>query len=142
MSESLSTGADAPHEISWYDRFRLRPLTRVEMNGSAAVFGLVACLMLFSLALASDIYLGLGVLYAFPIGLSAWFFGRWVGAAMGAFAVIAFVTVALATRQGLGQVAVVVPALVVVTLVSIMASEWVRRSERLVRLLNQRALRH
>jgi signal transduction histidine kinase len=70
-------------------------LSRLETKESAAVFGLIACLILFSLALASEIAYGLSVLYAFPIGLSAWFFGRWVGA-----------------------------------------------SERLVRLLNQRELRH
>src|ERR1700694_2488023 len=45
-------------------------------------------------------------------------------------------------RQGLGRVAVVILALVLVTLTSILVSEWIRRSERLVRLLNQRELRH
>jgi signal transduction histidine kinase len=142
MSDSIQTGLDEPRGRRWDDRLTFLSLGRLEMNESVAVFGLVSCLVLFSLALTSDIAYGLSVLYAFPIGLSAWLFGRWVGAAMGGFAVVSFATVAVVQRQSLGQAAVVVLALVLVTLVSIVATEWARRSERLVRLLNQRELRH
>ena len=142
MSDLEQSGPNEPRGRRWDDRFTFLSLGRLDMNESAAVFGLVSCLILFSLALASDIAYGLSVLYAFPIGLSAWLFGRWVGAAMAGFAVVSFATVAVVQRQSLGQVAVVVLALVLVTLVSIVATEWARRSERLVRLLNQRELRH
>jgi|GEM_PF-1528389 len=142
MSEPKQTGPDAPRGRRWDDRFTFLSLGRVGMNESVAVFGLISCLLLFSLALASDMAYGVPFFYVFPIGLAAWLFGRWVGSAMGAFAVFSVATVAVVMRQGLGRVAVVILALVLVTLTSILVSEWIRRSERLVRLLNQRELRH
>jgi signal transduction histidine kinase len=142
MSAPEQTGLDAPRGRRWDDRFTSLSLGRLEMNESAVVLGLVSCLVLFSLALASDIAYGLGFLYAFSIGLSAWFFGRWVGAATGAFAVVSSVTVAAVMRHSPGKVVIVVLALLLATLILIVATEWIRRSVRLVRLLNQRELRH
>ena len=137
-----ATGTDVPGGRRWDDRVTYLALGRLEMAEPAAVFGLVACLVLFSLALAAQVIYGVAVIYAFPIALSAWFFGRWVGSAMGAFAVVAYVVVTISTNQRLDSAAVVLPALVLVTAVSVAGSEWARRSEHLVRLLNQRELRH
>jgi signal transduction histidine kinase len=142
ISEQGSVGMDVPGGRRRDDRVTFLALGRMEMAEPAAVFGLVACLMLFSLALAAQVMYEVAVIYAFPIALSAWFFGRWVGTAMGAFALVAYLVVAVATNQRLDSAAVVLPALALVTAVSVAGSEWARRSEHLVRLLNQRELRH
>ena len=128
MNERAPTKAVVPQGRRWDDRVTTLALGRLEMEDSAAVFGLVACLVLFSLALGADIVYDVVVIYAFPIALAAWFFGRWVGGAMGAFALVAHVAVALATNQRLDALAVVVPAIVFVTLLSIAGTEWARRS--------------
>jgi signal transduction histidine kinase len=142
MSEASRPSADVPGGRRWDDRVTYLALGRLEMAEPAAVFGLVACLVLFSLALAAQVIYGVAVIYAFPIALSAWFFGRWVGGAMGAFALVAYIMVAVATNQRLDSAVVVLAALALVTAVSVAGSEWARRSEHLVRLLNQRELRH
>jgi signal transduction histidine kinase len=141
-SDSTATGADVPVGRRWDDRVTFLALGRLEMAEPAAVFGLIACLVLFSLALAAQVTYGVAVIYAFPIALSAWFFGRWVGGAMGAFALVGYMVVAVSTKQRLDSAAVVLPAIALVTAVSIAGAEWARRSEHLVRLLNQRELRH
>src|ERR1700737_5151812 len=106
MSEPKHTGPDAPRGRRWDDRFTFLSLGRVGMNESVAVFGLISCLLLFSLALASDMAYGVPFFYVFPIGLAAWLFGRWVGAAMGASAVFSAPTGAVGMRRGLGRGAV------------------------------------
>jgi two-component system phosphate regulon sensor histidine kinase PhoR len=141
-ADAVLSGIDLPGGRRWDDRVTFLALGRLEMAEPAAVFGLIACLALFSLALAAQVIYGVAVIYAFPIALSAWFFGRWVGGAMGAFAVVGYIVVAISTNQRLDAAAVVMPALVLVTAVSVAGSEWARRSESLVRLLNQRELRH
>src|ERR1700730_9444214 len=134
ISDSSAAGTDVPGGRRRDDRVTLLALGGMEMAEPAAVFGLVACLVLFSLALAAQVIYGVAVIYAFPIALSAWFFGRWVGGAMGAFALVAYVVVTVATNQRLDPAAVVLPALALVTAVSVAGSEWARRSEHLVRL--------
>jgi signal transduction histidine kinase len=141
LSEPVN-GTDVPGGRRWDDRVTFLALGRLEMAEPAAVFGLVACLVVFSLALAAQVVYAVAVIYAFPIALAAWFFGRWVGAATGIFALVAYLMVAISTKQRLDSAAVVLPAIALVTVVSVAGSEWARRSERLVRLLNQRELRH
>jgi signal transduction histidine kinase len=142
MSEQTARRAISPRGRRWDDRLTLASLGFLEIKESAAVFGMLICLMLLSLALLANISFGVSIIYAFPIALSVWLFGRWVGVATGAFAIFAVVIVGLVEHQRGDTLAVVVPALALITLVSIAGSEWARRSEDLVMLLNQRQLRH
>src|ERR1700704_2987223 len=114
VSEPGAADADVPGGRRWDDRGTFLTLGRLEMAEPAAVFGLVACLVLFSLALAAQVVYGVAVMYAFPIALSAWFFGRWVGGAMGAFALVAYIVVTVATNQRLDSAVVVLAALALV----------------------------
>lgn len=60
--------------------FHLPSLRLVAGDESAAVlFGVVACLILLSVALLVNVAYGLIILYAFPIAMSAWLLGRWIG---------------------------------------------------------------
>ena len=123
--------------------FRLAALRLVAPDESAAViFGATACLVLLSVALLVNVAYGVIILYAFPIAMASWLFGRWIGIGVALFAVLGTVSVALVGHKQVEALPVSVPALVLVTVVSIAASEWVRRSERLVVLLNQRERRH
>ncbi|MFN2466291.1 MAG: ATP-binding protein [Candidatus Dormibacteria bacterium] len=123
--------------------FRLSSLRLVAADESAGViFGVTACLVLLSVALAVNVAYGVIILYAFPIAMSAWLFGRWIGIGVAGFAVLGMVSVAVVGRRAEEALPVAIPALVLVTVVSIAASEWARRSESLVDLLNQRERRH
>ncbi|MDQ6748138.1 MAG: hypothetical protein M3010_08565, partial [Candidatus Dormibacteraeota bacterium] len=60
--------------------FHLSSLRLVAADESAAViFGVTACLVLLSIALLVNVAYGVIILYAFPIAMSAWLFGRWIG---------------------------------------------------------------
>ncbi|HXA43494.1 MAG TPA: HAMP domain-containing sensor histidine kinase [Candidatus Solibacter sp.] len=142
MSEQTAQGRIYSRGRRWDDRLTRASLGWLEVNESAAVFGMLACLALLSLGLISNITYGVSIVYAFPIALSTWLFGRWVGVATGAFAICAAITVAIVQHGRSDTLAVVVPALALITVVCIAGSEWARRSEHLVRLLNQRQLRH
>ncbi|MFN2462651.1 MAG: ATP-binding protein [Candidatus Dormibacteria bacterium] len=123
--------------------FRLDSLRLVAADESAAVvFGVTACLILLSVAFLVNVAYGVIILYAFPIAMTSWLFGRWMGAGVAAFAVLGTVLVAVVGQRAVEALPVSLPALVLVTVVSIAASEWARRSESLVDLLNQRERRH
>ncbi len=132
----------SPRGRRWDDRLTLASLGFLKINESAAVFGMLACLVLLSLALLANISFGVSIMYAFPIAVSVWLFGRWVGVATGTFAICAVIIVGVVQHQRGDTLAVVVLAVALITLVSIAGSEWARRSEDLVMLLNQRQLRH
>jgi signal transduction histidine kinase len=123
--------------------FRL-PAVRsvVTQEAAAVVFGMTACLILLSVALLANIVFGLIILYAFPIAMAAWLFGRWIGIGVAGFAVLGAVTSALVGRRAAEALPVSIPALVLVTVVAVAAADWFRRSENLVELLNQRERRH
>ena len=121
-------------------RIRAYPLISGE-DGPDVVFGMVACLVLLSLALVVDMGFGVILLYAFPIALGAWLFGRWVGILMTAFAVLSSVLVGISQHDPLAKTAVAVPALAVIAVICIAATEWARNSERLLRAVDQRDLR-
>jgi signal transduction histidine kinase len=142
MSEHTARRAISPRGRRWDDRLTLASLGFLEINESAAVFGMLVCLLLLSLALMANINFGVSLIYAFPIAISVWLFGRWVGVATGTFAICAVIIVGVVENQRGDTVAVVVPALALITLVCIAGSEWARRSEDLVMLLNQRQVRH
>jgi signal transduction histidine kinase len=142
MTEQTARRAISPRGRRWDDRLTLASLGFLEINESAAVFGMLVVLVLLSLALLANISFGVSLIYAFPIAISVWLFGRWVGVATGAFAICAVIIVGVVEHQRGDTLAVVVPALALITLVSIAGSEWARRSEDLVMLLNQRQLRH
>ena len=123
--------------------FHLDRLRVVAADESAAViFGVTACLILLSVAFFVNVAYGVIILYAFPIALGSWMFGRWIGIGTALFAVLATVSVAFLGQRAVEALPVSVPALVLVTVVSIAASEWARRSESLVDLLNQRERLH
>jgi len=123
--------------------FHLSSLRLVAADESAAViFGATACLILLSVALMVNAAYGVIILYAFPIAMAAWLFGRWIGVGVALFAVLGTISVAALGGRVVEALPVSVPALVLVTVVSIAASEWARRSESLVDLLNQRERRH
>lgn len=123
--------------------FHLPSLRLVAADESASViFGVVACMVILSIALFVNAVYGVIILYAFPVAMAAWLFGRWIGIGVATFAVIGTVTVALVGHRAEEALAVTVPALLLVTVISIAASEGARRSEVLVDLLNQRERRH
>jgi signal transduction histidine kinase len=123
--------------------FQLGSLRLTAGDESASViFGVLACLILLSAALVVNVTFGVIILYAFPILMSSWFFGRWIGIGVAGFAVLGMVSVAVIGHRTEEALPVSIPALVLVTVVAIAASEWFHRSERLVILLNQREKRH
>ncbi len=142
MNEHTARRVMSPRGRRWDDRLTLASLGFLKINESAAVFGMLACLVLLSLALLANISFGVSIMYAFPIAVSVWLFGRWVGVATGTFAICAVIIVGVVQHQRGDTLAVVVLAVALITLVSIAGSEWARRSEDLVMLLNQRQLRH
>ncbi|HEV3232629.1 MAG TPA: ATP-binding protein [Candidatus Dormibacteraeota bacterium] len=140
-------GEPAPAEWSVAEEFRraLRYLSRpapAADDGALVPIGAIACLTLLSLAFLAQLGLGVSILYAFPVALACWLFGRWVGLAFTAGALVAMVTAEVATSQGLARLAVTMPALVLVTLVSIVASERAAGSEALMDELRERGYRH
>ena len=123
--------------------FHLSNLRLVAADESASViFGVTAVLVLLSVALFVNVAYGVIILYAFPVAMAAWLFGRWLGIGVAGFAVLGTVSVAVIGHRAEEALPVSIPALVLVTVVSIAASEWARRSESLVDLLNQRERRH
>jgi len=123
--------------------FHLSPLRMVAADDSASViFSAMACLVLLSVALFMNVTYGVIILYAFPVAMAAWLFGRWIGIGVATFAVLGTVTVAVLGHRAEEALPVSIPALLLVTVVSIAASEGARRSEALVVLLNQRERRH
>ncbi|HEY8741011.1 MAG TPA: GAF domain-containing sensor histidine kinase [Candidatus Dormibacteraeota bacterium] len=121
----------------------LSSLRLVPADESASVIlGATVCLTLLSMALVVNVAYGVIILYAFPIAMSAWLFGRWIGIGVAGFAVLGMISVALIAKRSQEALPVAIPALVLVTVVSIAASEWAQRSESLVVLLNQRERRH
>ena len=54
MSESKQTDLDVPRGGRWHGPFTFLSPGSLKLNESAAVLGFIACLILFSLALASD----------------------------------------------------------------------------------------
>ncbi|GAC1331920.1 MAG: hypothetical protein NVSMB17_10430 [Candidatus Dormibacteria bacterium] len=123
--------------------FRLSSIRLVAADESAAViFGATACLILLSVALLVNVAYGVIILYAFPIAMASWLFGRWLGIGVAIFAVLGTVSVSVLGQRAVEALPVSIPALMLVTVVSIAASEWARRSESLVDLLNERERRH
>ncbi|MGI8608385.1 MAG: ATP-binding protein [Candidatus Dormibacteria bacterium] len=123
--------------------FHLPSLRLVAADESASViFGVVACMVLLSMALFVNAAYGVIILYAFPVAMAAWLFGRWIGIGVAGFAVLGTISVAIVGHRAEEALPVSIPALLLVTVVSIVASEGARRSEILVDLLNQRERRH
>ena len=123
--------------------FHLSNLRLVAADESASViFGVVAVLVLLSVALFINVAYGVVILYAFPVAMASWLFGRWLGIGVSAFAVVGTITVGLIGHRAEEALPVSIPALLLVTVVSIAASEGARRSEILVDLLNQSERRH
>jgi signal transduction histidine kinase len=123
--------------------FHLSTVRQVAADESAAVlFGATACMILLSVALVVNVAYGVIILYAFPIAMAAWLFGRWIGIGVALFAVLGTLSISVIGQRTAEALPVSIPALVLVTVVSIGASEWARRSESLVDLLNARERRH
>src|SRR5258708_14457314 len=99
MREQTAQGRIYSRGRRWDDRLTRASLGWLEVNESAAVFGLLACLALLSLGLITNIAFGVSIVYAFPIALSPWLFGRWVGVATGAFAICAALTAAIVQHR-------------------------------------------
>jgi signal transduction histidine kinase len=123
--------------------FHMSNLRLVAADESASViFGVAGCLVLLSVALFFNVAYGVVILYAFPVAMAAWLYGRWIGLGVAGFAVLGTVAVALVGHRAEEALPVSIPALLLVTVVSIAASEGARRSEILVDLLNARERRH
>src|ERR1035437_10986622 len=117
MSEQTARRTISPRGRRWDDRLTLASLGFLKINESAAVFGMLVCLVLLSLGLMANISFGVSIMYALPIAVSVWLFGRWVGVATGAFAICAVIIVGVVEHPRGDLLAVVVPRLGCVMLV-------------------------
>ncbi|HEV3234804.1 MAG TPA: ATP-binding protein [Candidatus Dormibacteraeota bacterium] len=111
-------------------------------DGATVVFGLISCLLLLSVAAVVDLQFSVAIFYALPIALAAWLFGRWIGAGVTAFSIVATTSIALFGHHYLGALPIFVTGLVLVGIVSIVGSQWARRSDELVDELNRGDRRH
>jgi len=59
----------SPRGRRWDDRLTLASLGFLKINESAAVFGMLVCLVLLSLGLIANISFGISIIYAFPIAV-------------------------------------------------------------------------
>lgn len=109
-------------------------------DGALVVFGMIACLILLSVAFLIDLVFSVAIFYAFPIALAAWLFGRWPG--VGAAAVAVSATVGVGIFHDPARLAVIIPALGLITVISVGGSEWARRSEQLLDEIDERDARH
>ncbi|MDP9325409.1 MAG: hypothetical protein M3O87_02605, partial [Candidatus Dormibacteraeota bacterium] len=106
------------------------------------MFGLISCLLLLSVAALIDLQFSVAIFYALPIAVAAWLFGRWIGAGVTVFCIIATASIAVFAHHNLGALPIFVTGLVLVGIVSIGGSEWARRSDELVDELNRSDRRH
>jgi len=110
-------------------------------DGPGVVFGMLTCLVLFSIALVANIFYGIVIFYALPVGLAAWLFGRTPGIAAAAFATVATVSCGLFSPHQPQVLPVSLPALVLVSVAIIAGIEWGRQNERLLSQIRARERR-
>jgi signal transduction histidine kinase len=111
-------------------------------HAGTVVFGLIACLLLLSVASVADLVSRTAILYTIPIALAAWVLGRWLAAAVTGFAIASSVAIALFAHHQLGNLPIFIPGLILVGLIAIGGAEWARRSDELVEELNLGDRRH
>lgn len=111
-------------------------------DGGTIVFGLIACMLLLSIATLTDLQFSVAIFYALPIALAAWLFGRWIGAGVILFSVVSTASVQLFAHHNPAALPVFISGLVLVGVISIGGSEWARRSDDLVDELNLGHARH
>jgi signal transduction histidine kinase len=106
------------------------------------VFGLIACMLLLSVATLTDLQFSVAIFYALPIALAAWLFGRWVGAGVVLLCVVSTSAIQVFAHHNPAALPIFISGLVLVGVISIGGSEWARRSDQLVDELNLGDARH